>query len=32
MFICVYIVLFGPVKPELGLVSSRQKDHSTINI
>ena len=28
----IYIVLFGPVKPELEVIPSGQKKHSTVNI
>ena len=31
MYVCV-CVLFGPVKPELGVIPSGQKNHSTVNI
>ena len=35
MCVCVCVcvcVLFGPVKPELGVIPSEQKNHSTVNI
>ena len=28
----IYILLFSPVKPELGVIPSGQKNHSTVNI
>ena len=28
IYIYIYIVLFGPVKPELGVISSGQENHS----
>ena len=28
LYIYIYIVLFGPVKPELGVIPSGQKNHS----
>ena len=37
LYIYIYIVLFGPVKPELGVIPSgpkknKNKKHSTVNI
>ena len=32
IYIYIYIVLFGPVKPELGVILSGQKKYSTVNI
>ena len=32
-YIYIYMyVLFGPVKPDLGVIPSGQKNHSTVNI
>ena len=28
LYIYIYIVLFGPVKPELGVIPSEQENHS----
>ena len=31
-YIYIYIVLFGPVKPKLGVIPSGQKKNSAVNI
>ena len=31
-YIYIYIVLFGPVKPELGVIPSGQENYSRVNI
>ena len=31
MYVCMY-VLFGPVKPELGVIPSGQENYSKVNI
>ena len=32
VYIYIYIVLFGSVKPELGVIPSGQENHSKVNI
>ena len=32
LYIYIYIVLFGPVKPELGVIPSEQENYSKMNI